>query len=68
MCHIESCKSQAICLFIFIKAYTSIRGSVPELKDNRELAVLMNTVVLHTQMVDSMDDVLNNASDMSILW
>ena len=52
----------------FPQAYTSIRGSVPELKENRELAVLMNTVVLHTKLVDQQEDVVNDVADLSILW
>ena len=50
------------------QAYTSIRGSVPELKENRELAVLMNTIVLHTKLVDQQEDVICDVADLSILW
>lgn len=50
-----------------LQAYTSVRGSVPELKDNRELAVLMNTITMHTKLVDSQEEILNEASDLSIL-
>lgn len=50
-----------------LQAYTSVRGSVPELKENRELAVLMNTIVMHTKLVDIQDNILNDVSDLSIL-
>ena len=53
---------------VYLQAYTSVRGSVPELKDNRELAVLMNTVIMHTKLVDAQEEILNEASDLSILW
>lgn len=45
-----------------------MRGSVPELKDNRELAVLMNTIIMHTKLVDAQEEILNEVSDLSILW
>uniref|UniRef100_A0A7M5XEU7 Nck-associated protein 1-like n=1 Tax=Clytia hemisphaerica TaxID=252671 RepID=A0A7M5XEU7_9CNID len=50
-----------------LQAYTSIRGSVPELKENRELAVLMNTIILHTKLVDEQEEVVNDVADLSIL-
>lgn len=53
---------------VYLQAYTSVRGSVPELKDNRELAVLMNTIIMHTKLVDAQEEILNEASDLSILW
>ena len=45
-----------------------MRGSVPELKENRELAVLMNTIVLHTKLVDTQEELMNEVSDLSIAW
>ena len=53
---------------VYLQAYTSVRGFVPELKDNRELAVLMNTIIMHTKLVDAQEEILNEASDLSILW
>ena len=53
---------------VYLQAYTSVRGSVPELKDNREQAVLMNTIIMHTKLVDAQEEILNEASDLSILW
>lgn len=50
-----------------LQAYTSVRGCVPELKENRDLAVLMNTIVMHTKLVDVQDDILNEVSDLSVL-
>ncbi|XP_065648480.1 nck-associated protein 1 homolog isoform X3 [Hydra vulgaris] len=50
-----------------LQTYTSVRGSVPELKDNKDLAMLMNTISLHTKLVDSQDSILNEVSDLSLL-
>lgn len=49
-----------------LQAYTSVRGAAPELKDNRDLAVLMNNVAFHSKLVDTPDKLLNEISDMSI--
>ncbi|XP_065072072.1 nck-associated protein 1 homolog [Rhopilema esculentum] len=49
-----------------LQAYTSVRGVVPELKDMRDLATLMNTIVLHTNLVDSQAEILNEVSDLSL--
>ena len=45
-----------------------MRGVVPELKDMRDLATLMNTIVLHTNLVDSQAEILNEVSDLSLFW
>jgi NCK-associated protein 1 len=49
-----------------LQAYLSIAKSSMKLADNRELASFMDTTVFHTKMVDSLDDVLVETSDLSI--
>ncbi|EDO45022.1 predicted protein [Nematostella vectensis] len=49
-----------------LQAYTSVRGSSPELKDNRDLVELMNNVVFHSKLVDLQDETLAEVSDLSI--
>lgn len=60
-CHVISKTS-------YLQAYTSVRGSSPELKDNRDLAILMNNVSFHSTLVDSQEEILNEVSDLSIFW
>ena len=36
--------------------------------DNKELAKHINILVYHSRMVDSLDDMLNDTSDLSIYW
>jgi len=50
-----------------IQAYSSVRGVVPELKDMRNFATQMNNIVLHTELVDSQTQLLNEVSDLSII-
>ncbi|RMX61247.1 hypothetical protein pdam_00007400 [Pocillopora damicornis] len=47
-----------------LQAYTSVRGAAPELKDNRDLAVLMNNVAFHSKLVDTPERLLNEISDL----
>lgn len=49
-----------------LQAYTSIRGAAPELKENKDLAVLMNNVSFHSKLVDAPERLLNEISDLSI--
>jgi len=51
-----------------LQAYTSVRGAAPELKDNKDLAVLMNNVAFHSKLVDAPEKLLNEISDLSIFW
>ena len=57
-----------ITMWLYVQAYTSVRSASPELKDNRDLAVLMNTVAFHTLLVDSQEEILNETSELSIFW
>ena len=38
------------------------------LLDHKELAKHINTLVYHSRMVDSLDDLLTETSDLSIYW
>ncbi|XP_014204740.1 membrane-associated protein Hem [Copidosoma floridanum] len=49
-----------------IQAYLSVGKSSFKLADNRELASFMDTTIFHTKMVDSLDNVLVETSDLSI--
>lgn len=51
-----------------LQAYTSVGKSALSLAENRELASLLDTVSFHTKMVDYLDEVLVEASDLSIFW
>lgn len=48
-----------------LQAYTSVQRSPLQLTDHKELAHLMNTISFHTKMVDFLDEMLNETSDMS---
>ncbi|XP_071795826.1 nck-associated protein 1-like isoform X3 [Asterias amurensis] len=49
-----------------LQAYTSVRKATLILTENHELARTMNTIVFHTIMVDDLDEILNETSDLSI--
>lgn len=49
-----------------LQAYMSIAKSGMTLAENRELTSFMDTVIFHTKMVDNLDDVLVDTSDLSI--
>ncbi|KAG8240034.1 hypothetical protein J437_LFUL018066 [Ladona fulva] len=49
-----------------LQAYTSVSKSNLVLADNRELAVTMDTIKFHTKMVDYLDEMLVETSDLSI--
>jgi len=38
------------------------------LADHRELGKMMNTIIFHTKMVDSLVEMLVETSDLSIFW
>lgn len=38
------------------------------LEGRSDLAILMNTIVFHTKMVDYLDKVLQETSDLSVFW
>ncbi|XP_058791431.1 membrane-associated protein Hem isoform X2 [Phymastichus coffea] len=49
-----------------LQAYLSVGRSAMKLADHRELAAFMDATVFHTRMVDSLDDVLVDVSDLSV--
>ena len=51
-----------------LQAYTSVAKSQLVLSDHREMATLLNTITFHTKMVDALDDMLTDTSDLSIFW
>ncbi|GAA6228038.1 nck-associated protein 1-like [Lates japonicus] len=49
-----------------LQAYTSVNKAPLPLKDYPDLAKVMNLIQFHTRMVDSVEEVLQETSDMSI--
>ncbi|KAM7422883.1 hypothetical protein PAMA_010764 [Pampus argenteus] len=50
-----------------LQAYTSVNKAALPIKDYPDLAKVMNLIQFHTRMVDSMEEMLQETSDMSIL-
>ena len=55
-------------VFVFEQAYTSVSRGGLILKDHRDLAKHMNQIVFHTRIVDSLEDLLAETSDLSVYW
>lgn len=49
-----------------LQAYSSVSKYPLNLQDHRELASLMNTIIFHTKMVDFLDEMLVETSDLSL--
>uniref|UniRef100_T1JIM6 Membrane-associated protein Hem n=1 Tax=Strigamia maritima TaxID=126957 RepID=T1JIM6_STRMM len=49
-----------------LQAYTSVSKAQMSLHEHRDLATLMNTITFHTKMVDYLDEMLIETSDLSI--
>lgn len=49
-----------------LQAYTSVSRASLQLKEHRDIAKHMNTVVFHTKMVDFLDEILVETSDLSV--
>lgn len=49
-----------------LQAYTSIARSTLKLSENREMAQLIDKMVFHTKMVDNLDEIMVESSDLSI--
>lgn len=67
------CKKAAVDIaYIFFlvsfQAYTSVSKASLSLADHRELGKMMNTIIFHTKMVDSLVEMLVETSDLSIFW
>lgn len=52
----------------FIQAYTSVRGSAPEIKNIRDMAILMNSVSFHSKLVDNQEGLLSEVADLTFFW
>jgi hypothetical protein len=51
-----------------MQAYTSIRGAAPEIKDIRDMAVLLNTLSFHSKLVDNQEGLLSEVADLTFFW
>uniref|UniRef100_A0A914VN14 Nck-associated protein 1 n=3 Tax=Plectus sambesii TaxID=2011161 RepID=A0A914VN14_9BILA len=49
-----------------LQAYTSVAHTSLQLAENRRLAVAMNTATFHLKMVDFLDEMLRETSDLSL--
>lgn len=52
----------------FAKAYTSVNKAALSLRDNQNLARIMNSVIFHCRVVDDVDELVYETSDLSTLW
>lgn len=55
-------------IVLSLQAYTSVSKASLGLADHRELGKMMNTIIFHTKMVDSLVEMLVETSDLSIFW
>ncbi len=51
-----------------LQAYTSVAKSSFMIRDHRDLAKHMNTIIFHAKMVDFLDELLVETSNLSIYW
>lgn len=51
-----------------LQAYSSVSRYPMNLFDHKDLALLMNLIVFHVKMVDYLDDMLTETSDLSLFW
>lgn len=65
--HKSSCRYNIEIVFS-LQAYTSVSKASLGLADHRELGKMMNTIIFHTKMVDSLVEMLVETSDLSIFW
>lgn len=49
-----------------LQAYTSVAKAPLSLRDNTDLGKIMNLIMFHTWMLDSVDDLITETSDLSI--
>jgi NCK-associated protein 1 len=50
------------------QAYTSVNKAQLVLSEIHDLASLLDTIVFHSKMVDYLDEILVETSDLSIFW
>ena len=51
-----------------LQAYCSVSRYPMHLFDQKDLAVLLNMIVFHSRMVDDLDLMINETSDLSLFW
>lgn len=51
-----------------LQASTSVAKSPLPLLEKRELASLLDNIIFHSKMVDYLDEILVETSDLSIFW
>lgn len=51
-----------------LQAYCSVSRYPMHLFDHRDLAILLNMIVFHSKMVDYLDEMVVEASDLSLFW
>lgn len=51
-----------------LQAYTSVAKTSLSLAESRDLACLLDTILFHTKMVDYLDEMMVETSDLSIFW
>ena len=51
-----------------LQGSTSVSKSPIPLIEKRDLASLLDTIIFHTKMVDYLDEILVETSDLSIFW
>uniref|UniRef100_A0A670IHB7 NCK associated protein 1 like n=1 Tax=Podarcis muralis TaxID=64176 RepID=A0A670IHB7_PODMU len=49
-----------------LQAYTSVSKAPLQLRENHDIAKVMNLIVFHTKMLDSVEDLMVETSDLSI--
>ena len=57
-----------LAIYLCTQAYTSIRGAAPEIKDIRDMAVLLNTISFHSKLVDNQEGLLSEVADLTFFW
>ena len=51
-----------------LQAYTSVSKAPLHLHENPDLAKVMNLIIFHSQMLDSVEKMLVETSDLSTFW
>ncbi|CAG2114634.1 unnamed protein product [Medioppia subpectinata] len=51
-----------------LQAYCSVNRYPMHLFEHKDLAVLLNTIIFHTRMVDDLDQLITETSDVSLFW
>lgn len=54
--------------FLSHQAYTSVAKAPMQLRENHDIAKVMNLIIFHTKILDSLEELLLETSDLSIFW